>query len=338
MANWGAIFPGQGSQHSGMGKFLFENFKEAREVFEEASEAIKLDLKKLCFEGSEEELALTKNTQPALLTVSTATFRVIQSLTDFKPAAGAGHSIGEYAALVTSHALSLADATRAVRRRGEAMQEAVPVGTGAMAAIMGLDSKQVIELCQYVEQQTGEKPLEPANFNCPGQIVVSGKKSLVDWIAANTAKALADLPSLSGARIKVIPLKVSAPFHCSLMQPAEKVMREFLETQVTFKDANFPVVQNFVATPVTEAQTLRENVIRQISAPVRWIECVEQLWSLGATQLIEFGSGKVLSGLVKKIAGQSSPHIASAGIDSANLRTFNLNSLEELKSLEGELK
>jgi [acyl-carrier-protein] S-malonyltransferase len=321
---FGAIFPGQGSQHPGMGKFLAENFKEARVVFEEASEAIKFDLQKLCFDGSDEDLALTKNTQPALLTVSTATFRVMNSLTDFKPIAGAGHSIGEYAALVTSNALSLSDAVRAVRRRGEAMQEAVPVGTGAMAAVMGLDSKQVIELCKFAESKTGEKPLEPANFNCPGQIVISGKKSLVDWIAANLAMAVSEVPTLTGSRIKIIPLKVSAPFHCSLMYPAEKVMRDFLENNVAFKDAAYPVIQNFVATPVTSAQTLRENVIRQISAPVRWIECVEQLRGLNATKLVEFGSGKVLNGLVKKI-------------DSERLQTFNLNSLEEVKALEQAL-
>lgn len=316
MKNWGAIFPGQGSQHAGMGKFLVENFKEAAEVFEESSDALKLDLKKLCFDGSEEELALTHNTQPALLTVSVAAFRVMRALTDFMPVAAAGHSIGEYAALVTSGALELADAARAVRRRGEAMQAAVPVGEGGMAAVMGMTPEQVQALCQHVENQAGDKPLEPANYNCPGQIVISGKKTLIDWLQ-NNAKSL---DAEKFGRVKVIPLKVSAPFHCSLMEPAEKVMREVL-TQINFTPARFPVVQNFTALPVTDAATLRENVIRQISAPVRWIECVEQLRGLGATKLVEFGCGKVLSGLVKKI-------------DSGALQTFNLNSLEELKALE----
>jgi [acyl-carrier-protein] S-malonyltransferase len=202
------------------------------------------------------------------------------------------------------------------------MQEAVPVGTGGMAAVMGLDSAQVIALCKFVQEKTGEAPLEPANFNCPGQIVISGKKSLVDWLQTNLNLAVAESPALTGARIKIIPLKVSAPFHCSLMTPAENVMRAYLtDKSVKFNDAAYPVVQNFVAMPVTAANALCENVIRQISAPVRWIECVEQLRSLGATKLIEFGSGKVLSGLVKKI-------------DSTALQTFNLNSLEELKALE----
>lgn len=317
-----------------MGQYLVENFKEAREVFEEASDAIKLDLQKLCFTATDEELALTKNTQPALLVVSVATYRVLYQLTGFTAAAGAGHSIGEYAALVTSNSLRFSDGVRAVRRRGEAMQEAVPVGEGAMAAVMGLSAKQVQYLCKWVEETSGFTPLEPANFNSPGQIVVSGRATAVQWLQQNLKTLSVDemdisnergvaLAEVAKARVKIIPLKVSAPFHCSLMKPAEDVMRGLLE-ETEFQNSNYPVVQNFVAQPVTSAPTLRENVIRQISAPVRWIECMESLRKQGHRQFIECGSGKVLSGLVKKI-------------DSESLRTFNLNNLEELKEVENLL-
>ncbi len=317
-----AIFPGQGSQHAGMGKFLFDNFQDARVIFEEASDAIKFDLKKLCFSGSDEDLALTKNTQPALLVVSTATFRVLAQLTDIAPVAAAGHSIGEYAALTTAGVIDFADAVRAVRRRGEAMQDAVPVGQGAMAAIMGLTPEQVVTLCEWTQTQSGQKPLEPANFNCPGQIVISGRATAIEWLQAHVAQVKEQLPELP-PRMKVIPLKVSAPFHCTMMKPAEQIMRQYLE-QTKFHNARFAVVQNFTALPVTDGSVLRENLVRQISAPVRWIECVQKLKSLGATRAIEFGCGKVLSGLVKKIDSE--------------IETFNLNSLEDVKLVEGLFK
>lgn len=315
---WGAIFPGQGSQQIGMGQYLYENFKEARERFEEASDTLSIDFKKLCFTGDESDLQLTKNTQPALLLVSTCTFEVFKSLTVFKPKASAGHSIGEYAALVTAGALKFRDAIRAVRRRGEAMQEAVPVGKGAMCAVMGMTDAQVRELCQWVEKESLIKPLEPANFNSPGQVVISGSAQAVQWMQDNFKKeVLSDPP----ARAKFIPLKVSAPFHCSMMLPAEKVMRDVL-MQITFTHPEWPIVQNFTGLEATSADNLRENIIRQISAPVLWTQCVEKLRDSGVTHLIEFGSGKVLSGLVKKI-------------DSEKLQSFNLNSLDELKTLEG---
>lgn len=330
---WAAVFPGQGSQHPGMGRFLFDEFKIARETFEEASDAVGVNFKKLCFDGSEEDLALTKNTQPALLLVSTATDRVIRSLNEFKVTATAGHSVGEYAALVSSGALAFTDAVRAVRKRGEAMQEAVPVGKGAMAAVMGLNSDQVIFVCKWVELESGHAPLEPANFNCPGQIVISGNALAIEWLVANFKKetleaAIAAVPTKPPGlaepigRVKFIPLKVSAPFHCSMMKPAEDVMRDFLGG-CDFKTAATPVVQNFTALPVTDGHTLRENVIRQISAPVRWIECVEKLDELGCTRMAEIGSGKVLSGLAKKILGAE------------KMPTFNVNSVEELKAITG---
>lgn len=330
---WAAAFPGQGSQHPEMGKFLFDEFKLARETFEEASDAIAVDFKKLCFTGTDEELALTKNTQPALLLVSTATDRVVRSLCDFKVTAMAGHSVGEYAALVSSGALNFSDAIRAVRRRGEAMQEAVPVGAGAMAAVMGMTSEQVVFMCKWVERESGFKPLEPANFNSPGQIVISGNAKAIEWLQTHFNKdtfAVASAASVKDSagnpipvgRVKFITLKVSAPFHCSMMKPAEDVMRAFLN-DIEFKKAKTPVVQNYSALPVTDGATLRENIVRQISAPVRWIECVEKLDELGCTRMAELGSGKVLSGLSKKILGPE------------KMPTFNVTSIEELKIVTG---
>jgi [acyl-carrier-protein] S-malonyltransferase len=319
--SWVSVFPGQGAQHPGMGQFLYDNFKEAKLRFEEASDTLSLDFKKLCFFGNEAELQLTKNTQPALLLVSTATFDVVHALTGFQPKASAGHSIGEYAAIVTSGSMAFTSAIRAVRTRGEAMQEAVPVGAGGMCAVMGMTDSQVHEVCAWVERESKLKPLEPANFNSPGQVVISGDVKAIDWLQANFKKeALSDPPQ----RAKFIPLKVSAPFHCSLMKPAEDRMRQVL-TDIEFQPSRAPVVQNFTAQPSTQAPDLRENLIRQISAPVLWTQCVQTLVQLGAKQFIEFGPGKVLSGLIKKI-------------DSENLQTFNLNSIEDIQRIECDLK
>jgi [acyl-carrier-protein] S-malonyltransferase len=318
---WAALYPGQGSQQTGMGQFLFDNFKEAKLRFEEASDLLKIDFRKLCFQGSDEELQLTANTQPCLLLVSTVAFEVFRNLTGFKPLAAAGHSIGEYAALVASGAIDFREALPAVRIRGEAMQAATPVGQGGMCAVMGMTDSQVREMCAWVEQESGEKPLSPANFNSPGQVVISGNQKAIAWLQANFKKeALKDPP----ARAKFIPLKVSAPFHCAMMKPAEDKMREVLH-QAQFHDGQFAIVQNFLAEPVLKANELRENVIRQVSAPVLWSQCVLKLRDLGARRTIEFGSGKVLSGLVKKI-------------DSENIITFNLTSLEELKAAEQAYK
>lgn len=317
---WGAIFPGQGSQSPGMGKFLYEQFPVAKRCFEEASDTLSVDFKKLCFEGSEADLALTENTQPCLLLVSTATNRVLNEELGFVPRASAGHSIGEYAAVVAAGSLAFADGMVAVRKRGQAMQTAVPVGEGGMTAIMGMEPEQVVALCQWAEKSSGQGPVQPANINAPGQIVISGRKSALDWAAANFKPEV-----IPGAgRVKFIPLKVSAPFHCSMMKPAEEVMADVLGG-MNFNDAEFPIVQNVSAEATREGETLRANLIRQVSAPVRWIECVQKLSSLEIKQLVEVGSGKVLSGLVKKIAGD-------------NLPTFNVNSLEDIKALENKLK
>lgn len=317
---WAALFPGQGSQHSGMGRFLYDNFDQAKRLFEEASDTLSVDFKKLCFDGSEADLALTHNTQPCLLLVSTATYRVLENLSDLPIQLGSGHSVGEYAAMVCSGALNFADGMRAVRKRGEYMQSAVPVGQGAMLAVMGLSDDQVRQLCRWAEETSGLKPLEPANFNAPGQIVVSGSAQLVQWVQDNFDKEIFSEPP---RKIRFIPLKVSAPFHCSMMKPAEEQMRTVLH-EMNFSQPRYGIVQNVTAQPVTESKDLRENLIRQVSSPVRWVECVQQLAQQSVNRCIEFGPGKVLSGLVKKI-------------DSEHLTTFNINSLEDLKAAEQQL-
>ncbi len=316
-----ALFPGQGSQHPGMGRFLYDNFKVAQELFEEASDTLSLDFKRLCFEASEAELALTKNTQSSLLLVSVATYQSLKSAVDFVPLASSGHSVGEYAALVAAQAIPFGQAIQAVRLRGEAMQEAVPVGQGGMLAVMGMTSEQVTQLCQWVESKSGLGPLEPANFNAPGQVVISGRQAAIDWLTEHYSP---EVIQPSPSRSKFIPLKVSAPFHCSLMGPAERAMAPEL-AQMDFVQPSFPVVQNFTAQAEQEPEKLRHNLLKQICAPVRWIECVQTLKVLGVQKCLELGPGRVLSGLVKKI-------------DSDSFSTFNINSLEDLKTLEEVLK
>jgi [acyl-carrier-protein] S-malonyltransferase len=312
---WGAFFPGQGSQHPGMGKFLYDEFAQARRAFEEASDAISLDFKKLCFAGSEADLALTENTQPCLLLVSTAMQRVLHDELGFRPTSAAGHSIGEYAAVVAAGALPFADAIRAVRRRGQAMQGAVPVGQGGMTAVMGLEPEQVFELCRWAERESEQSPVQPANINAPGQIVISGRKTLLDWIPQNFKAEM-----FGGTRVKFIPLKVSAPFHCSMMKPAEEIMASVLG-DLKFTDARFPIVQNVNADAVTKGDDLRMNLVKQVSAPVRWIECVQKMRTQSVTRAVEVGCGKVIAGLVKKIDGE-------------NLQTFNINSLDDFRNFE----
>lgn len=316
---WSALYPGQGSQHSGMGKFLFDEFTVAKRLFEEASDTLGVNFKKLCFDGSEDDLALTENTQPCLLLVSTATYAVLHTELGFVPSVAAGHSIGEYAAVVTSGSLSFPDGMRAVRKRGQAMQSAVPLGKGGMTAVMGLEPEQVFELCRWAEKESGQSPVEPANINAPGQVVISGNKALLDWIPLNFKAEM-----FTGTRVKFIPLKVSAPFHCSMMKPAQEEMAAVLGA-MTFSNARFPIIQNVSALPVTVGADLRNNLIQQVSSPVRWIECVQEMQKYGANRGVEVGCRKVLTGLVKKIAPES-------------FKMFGLNSIEELKTLTTELK
>jgi [acyl-carrier-protein] S-malonyltransferase len=309
------LFPGQGSQSPGMGRWLYENFEIAKRVFEESSDAININLKKLIFDGSAAELSLTENTQPALLCVSTATQRVLRSEKEIKISALAGHSIGEYAALVAGQALDLSSAARAVRLRGLSMQEAVPVGQGGMMAVLGLEDTDVLTLCKIAVEKSGYGPLSPANFNSPGQVVISGSAKTLQWLTSNYTQDL--LPG-STKKAKLIPLQVSAPFHCEMMAPAEDKMRDFLDS-IKFSDSLIPICQNYDAQFTQQANLLKENLIRQISAPVRWTESMQSLVEKKMTNCVECGHGSVLKGLAKKIH--------------ADLRVHSLSQLEDLKSL-----
>lgn len=318
---WASLFPGQGSQQPGMGRFLFDNFKSAQLLFEEAADTLGLDFKKLCFEGPEADLALTENTQPALLLVSTCAHAAVTETCGEIFKAAAGHSVGEYAAVVTVGALPFAEAMRAVRSRGQAMQTAVPVGQGGMTAVMGPSPEQIKKLCAWATAESGLGVVEPANFNAPGQIVISGSKAALDWLKDNFS-AEAFNPPLG--KVRFIPLNVSAPFHCSMMAPAEEKMHLVLSS-LRFSNARLPVIQNVVAEPVDDGDAICQNLIRQISAPVRWIECMEGLHHMGIRQCIELGPGKVLAGLAKKILGE-------------HMEVYPLQALEDLKSLEAKVQ
>ena len=283
------LFPGQGSQHAGMGKDLAENFSVARQVFEEANEALGFDLASLCYDGPEEDLKLTANTQPAILTTSVAALRVLESETGLVPAYAAGHSLGEYSALVCAGALAFADAVRIVRQRGTFMQEAVPVGTGSMAAILGLDLEALDAVCSEAAQG---QVVSPANYNSDGQVVIAGHTEAVE-------RAIL-LAKEKGAK-RAMPLPVSAPFHCSLMVPAGDRLAAVL-ADITVNDMLFPVITNVEAAPNQEASRVRELLVRQVSAPVRWQETIACMVNLGVESYVEIGPGKVLSGLVKRMA------------------------------------
>lgn len=311
------LFPGQGSQSPGMGQFLFDNFTTAKTVFEEASDAISLDLKKLCFAGTPEELALTENTQPALLCVSTAAARVLTRDLGVKVGVTAGHSIGEYASFVLGEVIAFPDAVRAVRLRGQAMQSAVPVGQGGMTATLGLNEEQVQFLCDWAVKTSGFGPLSPANFNSDGQIVISGNLKTLDWLRENFKAEI--LPGET-RRAKLIPLQVSAPFHCAMMKPAQDRMAKFFN-DIHFQDSKIPIIQNVHAKSETEAQILKHNITEQISAPVRWTQSMHTLKAMNVATCIEVGHGSVIKGLLKKI-------------DSEFFKVYGTSSLEDLKSIE----
>lgn len=287
------LFPGQGSQSVGMGKSLVENFAIAKQTFEEANDALRFDLRKICFEGPESDLKLTHNTQPAILTHSVAAFRVLTAETPLRPDVVAGHSLGEYSALVAAGALQFADAVRLVNKRGTFMQEAVPVGTGAMAALVGATEEKAKALCDTAARATG-KVCEMANFNGGGQIVISGHKEAVEEAArlavADTAYAIA----------KAVLLPVSAPFHCSLMKRAEDNMRPLLEaTKVSAPSC--PYVANVDAAAHTEADGIVDRLVRQICGSVRWEQSMQALPGMGVTEGWEVGPGRVLFGLMRRI-------------------------------------
>ncbi len=283
------LFPGQGSQKVGMGRALYDAGGEARAVFAEADDALGFSLSKLCFEGPEAELTLTANAQPAILTVSIAALRVLRARTDLAPSAVAGHSLGEYSALVAAGALEFADAVRLVHLRGKFMQEAVSPGVGAMAAILGLPADEVAAACR---EAAGDEVVSPANLNGGGQVVIAGHKGAVERACA-AAKA-------RGAK-RAVPLAVSAPFHCALMQPAaDKLAAELGRVEVTAPEV--PVVTNVEAAPNQDPARVPELLTRQVTAPVRWEESVERLVAMGVTRAVELGAGNVLAGLVRRIA------------------------------------
>jgi len=282
------VFPGQGSQYPGMGKDLAENFNVAKLVFEEANDALGFDITALCFSGSEDDLKLTANTQPAILTTSIAALRVLQKETDLSTAFAAGHSLGEYSALVASGALTFSAAVQTVRQRGTFMQEAVPVGVGAMAAILGLDGEKLLQLCQDAAQ--GEV-VAPANYNSAEQIVIAGHTAAVE-------RAIVLAKELGAKRALLLP--VSAPFHSSLMVPAAKRLQAALEAIDIFPLA-CPVVSNVEAVPYQEESKVKTLLVEQVCAPVRWAESIQVMKASGVTRYIEIGPGKVLSGLIKRL-------------------------------------
>jgi [acyl-carrier-protein] S-malonyltransferase len=281
------LFPGQGSQYAGMGKELAENYPAAKQVFEEADEALNFSISRLCFEGPEEALQLTENTQPAILTTSVAAFRAVESEKLAVPAFVAGHSLGEYSALVAAGAISLADAVRTVRARGRYMQEAVPVGTGAMAAVLGGDREAIEQACR---DASGDQVCSMANINSPNQVVIAGNTEAVDRA----------VELLQGVAKRVVKLNVSAPFHCALMKPAQDRLAFELE-QLAFTEPRTPVVTNVDAKITTATAELRDSLLRQVSSSVRWLESMELLLKQGVTTFVEVGPGKVLSGLMRQI-------------------------------------
>lgn len=281
------VFPGQGSQYVGMGKELYNEFQTSRRTFDEASDILHLDVAKLCFEDGH-DLNLTVNAQPAILTMSVAALRVLKEETGLEPDFVAGHSLGEYSALVASETLDFKDAVWIVRKRGKFTQEAVPVGEGAMAAVLGLWKEDVEEIC--TEASDNSFVVSPANFNTPDQTVISGNKQAVEK-AATISKS-------RGAK-RVVLLEVSAPSHCALMAPAAEKLGQILE-KIKFSNFKIPIVSNFDATINIDPTKIKNLLIDQVISPVRWYESIKTLYETGVRKFLEIGPGNVLTGLIKR--------------------------------------
>lgn len=282
------VFPGQGAQTVGMGKDFYDNYPLAKELFQTADDALGYSISKMCFDGPADDLMLTANTQPAILTVSVIAAKILVA-EGVKPDIAGGHSLGEYAALVMAGVLDFADAVRLVHKRGMFMQEAVPVGEGGMAAILGLTDDVILDCCARATQEVGT--VQAVNFNCPGQTVIAG--------SIGGVKKAVELLTAAGAK-KAVMLPVSAPFHSTLMQPAaEKLAAEL--NQVTLNDAAFPVVANVNGLAETDATTIKQNLIAQAASPVKWIDCVHSMSAFGADVFVEAGPGKTLTNFARRI-------------------------------------
>ena len=305
------VFPGQGAQAVGMGKDLFDQYDVAKRLFAEADEALGYSIKDMCFEGPADDLKLTANTQPAILTVSVIVNEVLKEH-GVQPDVAGGHSLGEYSALVAAGVLSFQDAVALVHKRGQYMQEAVPVGEGGMAAIIGLDDEAIAAACEKATKEAGE--VQPVNFNCPGQTVIAGTTHGVE-------KAVEELKA-AGAK-KAVVLPVSAPFHSTLMKPAaEKLAAEL--AKVAIHDAAFPVVSNFTGELETKAEEIKANLVAQADHPVRWIACVKTMQDFGADTFVEAGPGKTLCGFNRRI--------------DRSLKSLNVENLESLQKTLDYLK
>lgn len=312
------LFPGQASQHPGMGRELAENHAVAKQVFDEADRTLGFSISQMCFSGSEDDLKLTANTQPAILTVSVSTCRILEEK-GIKPDFVAGHSLGEYSALVAAGALGFSEAVRMVRKRGTYMQEAVPAGAGAMAAILGLSPAVVVDICK---RAADGQIVSPANLNSPEQTVISGHAAAV--------KRAVELASQSGAKRAVI-LPVSAPFHCALMMPAQEQLEADLRG-TAFANLAVPVVTNVDADTIATGEEARDALIRQVSMPVRWEESVRLLIEEGVTSFVEVGPGRVLTGLLRQI--ERSVHALNVE-DEKSLQT-TLEKLEQARAESAE--